>query len=328
MVKKVIKKDEPKTAKPKCNCSDKLFVYLSIALGVLLIAAVIVAIIGFTGKNTSETIISEQEASNKILSLLEKQGVKATVSKIESDAGLYKITLEVQGQQLPLYISKDGKYIIENPIPVKTLEEYLNNTDAEQNLTPAEIEKTNNPEVELYIWSYCPYGVQAQKPLAEVANLFGENANFKAILYHDSHGAYETQQNKIQACIQKYDKENYWNYASEFVSTIYPVCGASKDITCDLEKSTALMNSLKIDSKTILECVEKEGQTLIDADRSKAMNLGITGSPTLVVNGTPLTNIARNADSYKDAVCDAFLSAPETCGVKLDATQTTTAGNC
>lgn len=328
MVKKVIKRDEPKTAKPKCNCSDKLFVYLSIALGVLLIVAIIIAIIGFTSKSNSETIISEQDASSKVLGLLEKQGVSAKVTKIETDAGLYKLTLEVQGQQLPLYVSKDGKYIIENPIPIKTLEEYLDSAKTEDNLATEELEKTEKPEVELYIWSYCPYGVQAQEPLAEVANLFGETANFKAILYHDGHGAYETQQNKIQACIQKYDKENYWDYASEFVKTIYPVCGASKDAKCDLEKSTALMDSLKIDSKAILECVTSEGQTLIDADTQKAVSLGITGSPTLVVNGVKMSNVARNADSYKTAVCDAFLSAPETCGIELDDTQATTTGNC
>jgi hypothetical protein len=328
MVKKVIKKDEPKNTKPKCNCSDNLFIYLSIALGVLLIAAIVIAIIGFTSKGNSEALISEQEASNKVLGLLEKQGVSAKVAKIETDAGLYKLTLEVQGQQLPLYVSKDGKYIIENPIPIKTLEEYLNSTKTEDNLAPKELEKTEKPEVELYIWSYCPYGVQAQEPLAEVANLFGETANFKAILYHDGHGAYETQQNKIQACIQKYDENNYWDYASEFVKTIYPVCGANKDIACDLEKSTALMNTLKIDSKAILECVETEGQTLIDIDRAKAASLGVTGSPTLVVNGTILNNVSRNADSFKTAVCDAFLSAPETCGVELDASQTAAAGNC
>ncbi len=79
------------------------------------------------------------------------------------------------------------------------------------------------PVAELYIWSYCPYGVTALKPFAEVASLLDDYASFRVYLYYAGHGDFEEQQNKIQACIQNLGyEEEYWEYAQDFVTKIYP----------------------------------------------------------------------------------------------------------
>jgi hypothetical protein len=226
---------------------------------------------------------------------------------------------------LPIYATKDGKSLVPSLIPLQT-------TTAPEQQTPTqtEIPKTDKPLVELFIWSYCPYGVQAQAPLAEVVDLIGNSANFKAILYYDGHGEYETQQNKIQACIQQENPSKYWSYAKKFVSDIYPICGASRDVECDMEESITLMKSLGIDSNAILECVDKYGEDLIEGDRQKAQAYGVTGSPTLTINGVK-TNTARTAEAYKQAICSAFTeeSRPASCDNELSgSTTTTTGGSC
>ena len=179
----------------------------------------------------------------------------------------------------------------------------------------------------MFIWSYCPYGVLAQEPLAEVASILADKADFKAFLYYDGHGAYETQQNKIQACIQEKDKDKYWAYATGFVDDVYTACGQSKDIECNEEESIKLMKSLGINSDEIMSCVESEGADLIKADADYAKSLGVTGSPTVIVNGVK-TNVGRNAEAYKGAVCEAFNDAPEECGTVLDSTSAAAAGSC
>lgn len=166
--------------------------------------------------------------------------------------------------------------------------------------------------MDLFVWSYCPYGVQAQGSLAEVVSLLGDYADFSSIMYYDGHGAYETQQNQIQACIQKLDGDNYWDYAAGFVSDIYSKCGSTRDIDCDKTEAIKLMDSVGIDSDAVMVCVDSEGADLIAVDSAFAQTSGVSGSPTLIINGV-ITSASRTAEAYKAVVCAAFNDAPEAC---------------
>ncbi|MFH1364935.1 MAG: hypothetical protein ABIH52_04780, partial [Candidatus Aenigmatarchaeota archaeon] len=61
--------------------------------------------------------------------------------------------------------------------------------------------------------------------------------------------------------------------------------------------------------------------------RSRAGELGVTGSPTLVINGVR-ANVARNAESFKTAVCGAFNDAPGDCSTELSSDAAAAQGNC
>lgn len=146
------------------------------------------------------------------------------------------------------------------------------------------------------------------------------------MLYYAGHGDFEEQQNKIQACIQDLGYENeFWDYVETFASTIYNEC--SGDIDCDLKESTTLMNSLGINSGAVLTCVEKDGETLLAEHYAAAQELGVTGSPTLVINGVK-ASVSRTAEAYKQAVCSAYETTPTVCETELDSTATTTSGSC
>ncbi len=200
--------------------------------------------------------------------------------------------------------------------------------EPEMQETPnAGVPKSDRPKVELFIWSYCPYGVQAQGPLSDVALLLGESADFEAVLYHDGHGDYETQQNKIQACIQEVAGDKYWEYAAGFVENIYPKCASERNVECDKTESIELMKSLGIDDSEVMSCVEDKGEDLIAEHLNRARGYGISGSPSLVINGLKV-NVARNSESFKAAVCEAFNEVPEECGESLSSSTTASSGNC
>ncbi|NPE26421.1 hypothetical protein HNV12_00260 [Methanococcoides sp. SA1] len=281
-------------------------------LAVLLIASFLTA--GLTGAT-----ISPEKAGANVLAFALEQGANAEFVSASDSGSLYQVVLSIDGQEVPVFVTKDGKTLV--PQPITIVEEEVEEAE------PTEIPQVKTPEVELFIWSYCPYGVMAQGPLAEVALLLGDKANFKAVMYHDGHGDYETYQNKIQACIQKLQPEKYWNYAAEFVSDIYPKCSQERDIACDRTESIKLMNSLGINSNAVMTCVDKDGDSLIAADTARAQATGVTGSPTLMVNGVK-ANVARSAEAYKGAVCSAFTESPETCGETLSKEETQATGNC
>ncbi len=163
--------------------------------------------------------------------------------------------------------------------------------------------------------------------MAAVANLLGDSADFTIVPYYDGHGAYETQQNKIQSCIQELEPAKYWSYAAGFVANIYPKCSSARTEECDKTESVTLMKTLGIDSTKVLACVDSKGADLNNAASKKAQASGVSGSPTLIINGV-IVNTARNAEAYKTAVCSAYNTAPAECSETLDSSAAAAQGNC
>ncbi|MBU1103282.1 MAG: DsbA family protein [Nanoarchaeota archaeon] len=294
----------------------------TLVLGLLVLGLLIFG----NGGGTTGNVVTAEEAGQKVVAFINSNpdlAGEVSVVSSEQDGQFYKVVINYDGQNVPVYTTLDGGSLVnkvadlnEQPLPAQP-------SQPEQ----TEVPKSDRPKVELFIWSYCPYGVQAQGPLAEVVSLLSENADFEAVMYHDGHGAYETQQNKIQACIQKLDPENYWNYAAGFVENIYPKCGSSRDIECDKTESISLMDSLGIDSASVMSCVESEGAGLLSASVERAQSNGVQGSPTLLINGVK-ANVARNAEAFKTAVCSAFNEAPAECSETLSSSAAAQAGNC
>ncbi|MFH1503719.1 MAG: hypothetical protein ABIE36_03620 [Candidatus Diapherotrites archaeon] len=302
------------------NIRENPWIASTFVLGVLILVLLLGNLSGITGK-----AISSEKAEQAILNFALAQGLDASVVSTEKNGDFYLVTLSMSGSEVPVYVTRDGKFLVQGLTPLISEEA---TTDTSSNTqTTTEVPKSDIPIVELFIWGYCPYGVQAQGPLAEVAALLGKYADFKAVMYYDGHGEYETQQNQIQECIQDLYPAKYWAYASGFVEDIYPACSSARTVDCDKIESVKLMKSLGIDSTKVLSCVDLRGEGLLSAASARAKELGVTGSPTLVVNSVKV-NAARNAEAYKSAVCSAFNNAPEECATVLNSESGTASGNC
>ena len=309
---------EETSSKKKPRKEVNKWVISTIAFGVVVLIFLISNILSLSGHT-----ISEKDAGNYLLTYFEGQGISgAELLDVETEGNFYKVTISYQGSEVPFYVTKDGYLAGYSLVSIIPEEE-----------TSTTLTKSIVPEASLYIWSYCPYGVTALGPFAEVAKLLGDTANFKVYLYYAGHGDFEEQQNKIQACIQDLGyKDEYWNYAQKFVEEIYPKITNSSDTcykssSCDLDLSTKLMNSVGIDSAKVLSCMNTKGDALLEEDYSSAQDNGISGSPSLVINGI-YVSAARNAEAYKSAVCSAYTTAPEQCGEALSSTGSTASGNC
>jgi protein-disulfide isomerase len=324
MEEKTEERKEHKTPHSKKDITKKLrenpWILSTFVLGIMILILLIGNLSGvFNGKS-----VSSNDAGNNLVTYLNNVAdSEVTLVSVENDMDMYLVTVGFQGEEIPVYVTKDGKYYTTSLLPIITSTSSSNDQTISQ-----ELPKADKPKVELFIWGYCPYGVQAQGPLADVVSILKNKVDFEVILYYAGHGEFEAQQNKIQACIQEKDNDKYWDYATGFVENIYPKCGTSRDIECDKTESIKLMNSLGIDSSKIMSCVKSQGEALVSAYSKRAQEAGVSGSPTLVINGVKANPSSRTAEAFKDLICTSFNNIPEECGTELDSTTATASGNC
>lgn len=175
--------------------------------------------------------------------------------------------------------------------------------------------KVERPVADLYIMSYCPYGLQAQKWYLEVISKLSKVAdiNVKWVPYI-MHGQKETDENTAQYCIQKNEKEKYAKYLNCFLAA------EGKEVECRKEAgiNETLLSSCIEEADKTFNISEKMKDTSkqfpdYDIDREQALAAWVQWSPTFVLNGIKIDKIGRNAKAYADAICSTFENKPAEC---------------
>jgi len=126
------------------------------------------------------------------------------------------------------------------------------------------------------------------------------------------HGEFEHVESLRQICIQKnYGVDKLFSYLKAFdVSTDIGACSGTD--TCVNPLIDKIYTSLKIDKTKITTCMTNDAPALYDADGARSQSLGISGSPTFVINDAQV-NVNRSPDAIKTAVCNAFTTSPTEC---------------
>lgn len=284
----------------------------------MLVVGILIGYLIFAGASAS---ITKEQASEKTLayinSVLQGQASAKMISMNES-SGLYSMDIDVGGQKYSSFMTKDGKLLFPSGI---NLEQQVASGDVKSNTVS--IPKSDKPKVELFVMSFCPYGVQAEDFMKPVADLLGKKVDIKVRFIAQAgsdinsiqslHGAAEAKEDLRQLCIMKNYPEKYWNYLSSFNSKCFPIY--KNDTALDsCWKSSA--SSAGIDSAKIDSCVNADALSLINADEQAAGAYGVSGSPTLIINGAAYSG-ARSSEDFKSAVCSSFNNPPAECGQKI-----------
>lgn len=301
---------------------------------ILIIIAVLAAFIGLTiylketGKigGTISNTLSSEEIGNKIITLINKDlsGVaEASLKEVVKENGLYKVVFNINDQENSAYVTLDGKifftraYKLEEELARLSEEE---GTKTEEEKTPAsceEVGKAANPKLEAFVMSKCPYGLQMQRVLNEaVKNIPSLVGNIK-VTYMGAvtngkitsmHGDAEAQENLRQICIREEQPDKYWKY-----------------IDCYIKKgeTDSCLVSSGINSSNLSACMSdsSRGLTYAQSDFDAEAAYGVTGSPTLILNGQRVSESAfggRTAEALKDLICCGFESQPDICSQELN----------
>jgi hypothetical protein len=270
---------------------------------------------GISGKAASS------DESAKLVDFINKYLVKngtATFSSIRDLGDIYEVNVTYNSKVVSVYMSKDGKYYLQGAIdmtnPPKSASAASSGANVPQNVT-----KSDRPKADAFVFAYCPYGVQFEKALSPVYNLLKGKADINIVFIGAMHGAYEKVESLRQLCILKnYDKDKLFLYIEKFdANTSIGNCKGND--TCLNPLLQDLMSSISIDKAKIDSCMKTDDESLYNQDNSEAKSLGISSSPTFVINGVQV-KVSRAPDSIKKAICDAFTKAPSECSQNLSAT--------
>jgi thiol-disulfide isomerase/thioredoxin len=292
------------------------WVISTIILAILLLSTLIF------GNKITGNVISSQDASSRVLTLINKyfiqEGTASLAGSVTEESGLYKVGINYNGNQIFIYITKDGSFLIlpNGIVSVAQLEGTPTNEPEEQN-----IPKTDKPSVELFVMSFCPYGVQAEQAMIQVAKLLGNKADVKirfiANVNGDNvedvaslHGINEAKEDLRQLAIMKYYPDKFWDYLNEIDANCYSV---SRDAAKLDECWKAAAKKLSIDVTKIEQVAySKEGIDLMRLEQSASEKYNVRGSPTLIINGAVYSG-SRTSEAFKQGICSAFTTQPAEC---------------
>lgn len=306
-----------------------------IATLVLAVVLVVVLLKGFS--ITGWTVLTSQQAADKAIDYINKNLVQTgnvSLVSVEELSGFYEVTTSYQGQKIPVYVTKDGSYLFISQ-PLNMNEEITTTTTQPQKIT-----KKDRPTVELFVMSFCPYGVQAETLMKPVVDLLGTKADIKVRFIvniqgntvdsvESLHGATEAQEDLRQVCIMKYyDQKTYWNYLMEIDNNCYGKINTRDATALDTCWKSAATKA-GIDIAKIQSCSNStEGLNLLKADEQLTDQYGVSGSPTIVINGARYSG-ARDSESFKQAICNSFTTAPSECSQTLSSSGgSSTSGGC
>ncbi|MCL5010955.1 MAG: DsbA family protein [Patescibacteria group bacterium] len=303
-----------------------------ILLAVLFVALVGVLVyhFGFIGVQAIKPQAAVAMALNYINAEMVSGGVKAELNgKIEEQSGVYKFSMKLGGQEYSSYISKDGKILFPQGVvvPATTSSSVSGgNVDAQnKEQACAALNKADKPVLEAFVVSYCPYGLQMQRVLAEIVKEAPQAKDAIKIEYIGAvengkitsmHGDEEAQENLRQICLREEQNDKFFPY-----------------LACFLQKgeSQNCLTQANVDQQKLDACMKDSSRGLAFAQKDfvQGEKYQVSGSPTLILNGQGASESAfggRSAAAVSDLICCGMASTSSAafCSGSLSAEEAST----
>ena len=258
----------------------------------------------------SKDIVSPKEAQDKMVNFIKanmvKEGTDVAVKSFEKENGMYKAVIEVQKQEVTTYLSLDAKRFFPQFVDMEQAKDDAKQAAAEQK----EIPKSDKPTVELFVMSYCPYGLQMERGYIPAIEQLGNKIDAKLkFVGYTLHGQKEVDENTRQYCIQK-DQPTKLN--------AYLKCFWKKSSG----ESVACMKTVGINAFQVKSCMDATNKQYAPTEKDYSINkeeaaaYDVQGSPTLVINGV-VAETQRDSDSILKAICSAFSNPPAECSKQI-----------
>jgi glutaredoxin len=266
--------------------------------------------------NGAQVSLTIEQAGERAIKFINENmlqgGITASITESAEESGIYKIKLKIEEEEFDSYMTKDGRFLFPQFIDIEEVEK------------EKQVTKADRPDIKVFVMSYCPYGLQAQKMFLPVYNLLKDEADIE-VYYVDyiMHEKEEIDENLRQYCIGQEQENKYYDYLNCFVYG-------------DTGDSAKCMASVGIDKTKLNACVAKVDKEFSITeqynDKTTWVNekfpkfglhtdlnkeYGVKGSPSIIINGKATEISPRSPENFKSIVCESFNIAPEKCSQTL-----------
>jgi glutaredoxin len=260
--------------------------------------------------SSSPIELSAQDAANKAISYINNLsgGSGASLLGVTEESGLYNIHMRIGQDEYESFVSKDGKVLFRPGYYY-----YINEiSTGGGGSTTTGIPKSDRPDVKIFVMSYCPYGLQAERMMLPVYDLLKDKINI-GIYFVDyaMHDNKELDENLRQYCIEAENQSKYFDYLRCFIQS-------GNSSSCLTEAEINLENLASCISATdAIYNVSAETYPVFDVQKDLNDLYGVTGSPTIIINGQKVSVSPRTSENFKQIICSAFNTSPEECSQTL-----------
>lgn len=275
----------------------------------MLSTIVLILLLGFmvvAGGITGNAVFSGSKSSvgETTLEYLNAQvGGGVVLKSVEEESGLYKVTVVYEGQDIPVYVTKDGKNLVSSLVPLDGSASTTTPTSG-----PVDIDYTklsHEPSigsadapvtiVEFSDFS-CPFCGAAsgaseeyvaymkqnnpswESPVQGIMENYVKSGKVRFILaYFPGHGT-GVQAQLVGWCLNEQSSDAFWKY--------HDLVFAVQDKTDDLEAMKALAKQAGGNANTLNACLTaKKYDSYIQSDTDYGRSIGVSGTPAFYVNG-------------------------------------------
>ncbi|UZE93938.1 MAG: hypothetical protein IB618_04250 [Candidatus Pacearchaeota archaeon] len=159
------------------------------------------------------------------------------------------------------------------------------------------------PTMQVFIMSYCPYGLQMLKGMLPVMEKFQDKANIELrFVSYTMHGQKEEDENYRMICIRE---EQY----SKLIPYLKCYAGSGDYESC--------LTQIGTDESKLNSCMESKAESYFEEDKTLNDKYDVKGSPTTVIDGQVVEIWPRSPEDIKQKLCEAFSTKPSECSETL-----------
>lgn len=156
------------------------------------------------------------------------------------------------------------------------------------------------PTLQVFIMSYCPYGLQALKGVLPVWEKFQGKANIELrFVSYTMHGEKEDTENSRMICIREEQSSKLIPYLKCFV---------------EAGDAPGCLKQAGVDESKLTSCMTSKASSYMEEDSALNEQYGVQGSPTFILDGQEANIYPRDPQTIATAICNAFTgSKPSVC---------------
>lgn len=301
------------------NARENPWMVSTLVLGVLFLATLI--LYTSVGPSVTGNVISEKAVSDKVLAYAQAQGVDgASIDSVSKTGDAYTVTVNVNGQKVPLLLSADGKYLLQPFDTTTTAGTPTTGVKADVTVGDAPVIGDANAPVTIVEFSdfSCPFCAAASGDNADmVAYMKKNNPSWEspvqgfmrdyvqtgkvrfAVKYSMGHSGGHPAQ-LVAWCLNDQSSDLHWKFYAEAFAH-------QADVE-DAAKMRALAQTLGADMTKLDACLSsKKYDDRFDREQAEGQAAGAQGTPAFFVNGRLVSGAVPY--SQMKTVIDAELAA-------------------